>query len=93
MHLRVGSCKQRTRRVVHIHLDQQRTGGHIDGVGSAHELSLKFAIRELSEADVRCHAVFDPLRVFLWDVYIDTQYPGLSDVEEIGLGPPRRSRN
>src|SRR3982074_2873787 len=74
MDLSIRARKQSARRIIHI-----------DVLGCAHQFSLKFAARELSETKVCRHSGFDSLRVFLGDVYINPQFSGLSDVKEIGF--------
>src|SRR3982074_3665024 len=74
MDLSIRARKQSARRIIHI-----------DVLGCAHQFSLKFAARELSETKIRRHAGFDSLRVFLGDVYVNPKRSGLSDVKEIGF--------
>ena len=71
--------------IVHINFNEQSTSCEVDVIGSAHQFPLKFAVRKLSETEIRCHADFDPPRVFLWDVYVNAQFSGLSDVKQIGF--------
>src|SRR5580704_9511780 len=83
--LRIGTGEQRACRIVHVYFDQQSAGCHVDGIGGAHELSVKAAARKLGQTEISCHTDRNPLRVFLRNVYVNAQYSGLSDVEEIGL--------
>src|SRR5712691_939982 len=81
----VRASEQRACRIVHVYFNQQGAGGHVDGIGGAHQFSLKGAARKLGQTEIRRHADLNPLRIFLWDVYVDAQSSGLSDVEEIGF--------
>src|SRR6202011_1118422 len=81
----IGAGEQRACRIVHIDFYQQRAGGHINGLGSPHQLSPKIAPGKLSQAESSSHPGFDPLRVFLRNVDVNPQLSGLSDVEEIGF--------
>src|SRR5271156_4625316 len=85
MDLCIRAREQRARRIVHINFNQQRSRRDVDGFSSAYELSLKSAPGKLSETETCCHPDFHPLRVFLRNVYVNTQLSGLSDVEEIGF--------
>jgi len=58
---------------------EQSASRQVDVIGSAHQFPLKFAIRKLSEIEIRCHTDFDPARVFLRDVDVNAQLPRLSD--------------
>jgi len=64
---------------------KQGAGRHIDVIGGTHQLSLEFTSWKLGETEVGGHAECDPLRVFLRDVYVNTQLSGLSDVKEISF--------
>src|SRR6266849_979116 len=81
----VGASEQRACRIVHVYFNQQGAGRHVDRIGGAHQFSLKGAARKLGQTEIRRHADLNPLRIFLWDVYVDAQFSGLSDVEEIGF--------
>src|ERR1700758_639066 len=87
MDLCVRAAEQRAARIVHIDLNQQGARGHIDGLGSAHQLSLESTAGKLSDTEICGHAVSDPLRVLLRDVYVTAQLSGLRDVKEIGFPP------
>src|SRR6266853_6348088 len=81
----VGASEQRACRIVHVYFNQQGAGRHVDGIGGAHQFSLKGATRKLRQTEIRRHADLNPLRIFLWDVYVDAQSSGLRDVKEIGF--------
>src|SRR5712692_2654084 len=81
----VGASEQRACRIVYVYFNQQGGGRHVDGIGGAHQFSLKGAARKLGQTEIRRHADLNPLRIFLWDVYVDAQFSGLSDVKEIGF--------
>src|SRR4029077_8023338 len=85
MDLRVRATEQRASGIVHLNFDQQGPGRQVNDLGCAHQLSLKLASRKLSQAKVGCHTDFDPLRIFLRDVYVNPQFAGLRDVKEIGF--------
>ena len=71
MDLRVRAREQRAGGIVDFNFDKQRPGCHVDGLRCAHQLSLKLASRKLSQSEICRHTNFDPLRVFLRDVYVN----------------------
>ncbi len=85
MDLRVRAGEQRASGIVHLNLNQQGPGCHVNVLGCAHQLPLKLVHRKLSQAEVGGHTDFDPLRIFLRDVYVNPQLVGLRDVKEIGF--------
>src|SRR4029077_7670229 len=81
----VRAGEQRACWIVYIDFNQQRASRHIDGIGGAHQFSLKLAVWKLGQMEICCHTDFGPSRIFLRDVYVNAQFPGLNDVEEIGF--------
>src|SRR5260370_40376803 len=81
----VGASEQRACRIVDVYINQQGACRHVDGIGGAHQFSLKGAALKLGQTEFRGHAELNLLRIFLRDVYVDAQFSVLGNVEEIGF--------